>query len=538
MPELDNFLSPAAWRGRAAVFACLIAFPFLGFVARQQYPLLSPEVGAGLGLLVATSIALGVICRGVVFQAAVLLVSCVSALVPLQRELARWIHVPLGVIAAVLLVVLGLSMWRLKGRFYLAVAVFTATLLVSSLLRIGAPAHLVTAGPGDHRSGVPAHFLYLVLDEHMGPGGLPDDIEQCRVARARIERMAARWAFTLYPNAYSNYATTFDSLTSALNGRLLQHRRALVLPPSPDAHGVYHLDTGAFRAAVARQGYALRFIQLRSIDFTGGDDKLAFNYEDSIADAGRLPGDWTDRFRLLVGRYQAADLVFARFKGFFPFRFGLRMTFPMSAGRHWPDWLLDEIGSARRPTLFFAHVLSPHGPYMYRPDGTLRPQSEWHHDQDYERLSPSVYRDRYARYAGQVTFIQSQLHYLFAGLNARGLLEPMTVVIHGDHGSRILSQRDGIARLNVSGPASIDRFDYAGRPDKQDLRDRFSVLLAAKRAGRGTGSIDINPISLARVLPSYTGVPPLPEDPAADAAYLFDGAGKPVQISLLDYWRP
>jgi len=538
MPELDNFLNPAGWRGRAAVFACLIVFPFVGFVARRQYPMFSPEVGAGLGLLVVTSIALGLICRGAVFQTTVLVVSCVLGVVPLQRELARWIHVPLGVVAAVLLVVFGLSLWRLKGRFYVAVAVFTATLLVSNILRIGAPARLVTAEAGIHGSGVPAHFLYLVLDEHMGPGGLPDDVEQCRVARSRIERMAARWAFTLYPNAYSNYATTFDSLTSALNGRLLPHRRAMVLPPSPDAHGVYHLDTRAFRAAAVRQGYALRFIQLRSVDFTGGDNSLAFNYEDSIADAANLPGDWTDRFRLLVGRYQATDLVFARFKGFFPFRFGLRMTFPMSVGRQWPDWLLDEIGSARRPTLFFAHVLSPHGPYMYRPDGTLRPQSEWHHDQDYQRLSPSAYRERYARYAEQVTFIQNQLNYLFAGLNARGLLEPMTIVIHGDHGSRILSERDGIAKLDVSGPASVDRFDYAGAPDKQDLRDRFSVLLAAKRAGHQTGAVNRNPISLARVRPSYTGVPPRPEDPAADAAYLFDGAGKPVQISILDHWSP
>ncbi len=498
----------------------------------------SPEVAAGLGLLLAASVVLGLVCRGVVFQAAVLVVSCVLGVVPLQRELARWVQVPLSVAAAVLLGVLGLSMWRLKGRFYLAVAVFTATLLVSNIARIGAPARLVAANAGNSGSAVPAHFLYLVLDEHMGPGGLPADVEHCRAASIHIERMAARWAFTLYPNAYSNYATTFDSLTSALNGRLLPHRRAMVLPPAPDAHGVYHLDSRAFREAAARQGYALRFIQLRSVDFTGGDSSLAYNYEDSISAAGDLPGSWTDRFRLLIGRYQATDLVFARFKGFFPFRFGLRMTFPMSVGRQWPDWLIEEIGAAQRPTLFFAHVLSPHGPYMYKPDGTLRASAEWLHDSDYVRLRPAAYRERYARYAEQVMFIQSQLNYLFATLNARGLLDPMTVVIHGDHGSRILSERDGLAKLDVSGPASVDRFDYAGEPDRQDLRDRFSVLLAAKRAGPGTGAINRNPISLARVLPTYTGVPLLPEDPAADAAYLFDGAGKPVQISILDHWRP
>lgn len=536
MHELDQALSVSNWRGRSGVLACLIVFPFLGFVVRGQYPLFSVEAVAGLGLLVATSIAMGLVCRGVVFQAVVLMVSCVSALVPLQRELARWTHVRISVLAVVLLVGLGLLMWRLKERFYLAVVVFMATLLVGNLFRIGAPAHVVASEWGAGESGPPAHFLYLVLDEHMGPGGLPPDIEECRQARTRIERVAWRWGLTLYPNAYSNYATTFDSLTSALNGRLLPHH--LALSPPPDERGVHHLDTTEFRAAAKRQGYALRFIQLRNVDFTGGNQELAFNYDDSIAEAGNMPGGWTDRFKLLVGRYQASDLVFARFKGFFPFRFGLRMLFPLSAGRQWPAWLIEEILAAKRPTLFFAHILCPHGPYLYKSDGTLRALREWAHDQDYQRLDQQQYRARYARYGEQVQFLQTQLSYLFAELNARGLFEPMTVLVHGDHGSRILARRDGIAKLDVSGPAGVDRFDYEGNPDSQDLRDRFSVLFAAKRGGQKIGNTQVTPISLIRVISTYTGVAPLPEEPSASAAYLFDGAGKPVAIPIRDYWRP
>jgi arylsulfatase A-like enzyme len=157
---------------------------------------------------------------------------------------------------------------------------------------------------------------------------------------------------------------------------------------------------------------------------------------------------------------------------------------------------------------------------------------------DYQRLSREDYRSRYARYGEQVVFIQSQLNYLFAQLNARGLFEPMTIVVHGDHGSRILAQREGMAKLDVSGPASVARFDYAGRPDKQDLRDRFSILFAAKRGGRRMGEIRSNPVSLLSVITTYTGVTPLPEEPSASASYLFDGAGKPVGISMLDEWRP
>lgn len=536
MPQLGNLLTAEDWRGRSAVLACLIVFPFMGFVFRRQYPFFSPETMVGLLVLSTISVLAGLLCRGVVFRLVVLTVCCVCALVPLQRELSRWVHLNVVVLALFLVLSLGLMMWRLKDRFYLAVAVFSTTLLAANLFQIGAPAHILPAADAGSGQRAPAHFLYLVLDEHMGPEGLPTDIDECRQARRRIERTAWRWNLTLHSNAYSNYATTFDSLTSAMNGRLLA--RHLELSPPPDGHGIHHLDTQTFRDAATRQGYALRFIQLRNVDFTGGNPELAFNYDDSIAEAGNMPGGWTDRFKLLVGRYQASDLVFARFKGFFPFRFGLRMLFPLSAGRQWPVWLIEEILAAKRPTLFFAHILCPHGPYLYKADGTLRAPREWVHDQDYQRLNEADYRARYARYGEQVQFLQTQLSYLFTELNARGFFEPMTVVVHGDHGSRILAQRPGIAKLEVSGPLSVDRFDYEGKPDPQDLRDRFSVLLATKRSGQKMGNAEVTPISLIRVIPQYTGVAPLPEGSSADAAYLFDSAGLPAQIRILEHWRP
>ena len=222
--------------------ACLIALPFLGFLLRRQYPLLSAESMAGFGILLATSVLLGVVCRGIFFQATVVIVSCVSAVVPLQRELARFADVRPAVLAALMAACLGLMMWKLKERFYLAVAVFTLALFAGNLSRIGAPAHVVSPVQAGVRGSVPSHLLYIVLDEHMGPGGLPADIDQCVYARARIERIERRWGLTLYPNAYSNYATTFDSLTSVLNARVLPHRRALV--PPPDAFGVHHLEIG------------------------------------------------------------------------------------------------------------------------------------------------------------------------------------------------------------------------------------------------------------------------------------------------------
>ena len=531
MSTLTRLVSPASWLGRTTILACIILLPFVGFLAGDGYPLLTPEALAGIALLWIVCACLAFCFRGLAFRGIFIVAVCVIAAVPLQREASRWAAIPLAVTIVALASVSAGLMALLHGRFYQVLATFSLGMLAAHLAPILLPAGAPRMAPEK-----PAHVLRLILDEHMGPAGLPPEIAACRHAADTIRTTFGNAGFELFPYAYSNYATTLDSVPSLLNRVLLPHRHALLQQPAPDLRGVFHANTSKFLDEYRARGLAVRLVQYRNIDFSNGRGALVTQYPGSLAHLARAPGSWIDRFRLVIGHYQASNAVLARFRGFFPFRCGLRMVLPISAEAIWPDGLITEITAAAKPTLFLAHILSPHGPYVYRPDGSLRDIRVWARDEDYERLNRQDYEERYTRYAEQVEYVQSQLGRLFDELRRAGLLDQMCVVVHGDHGSRILLQRPGLKPTRVHGPAGVDRYDYDTAPDPQDLRDRFSVLLAIKLPGRQAATINSDKGSAQRFLSERLYGQEIVRPSPVDSAFLFDAQGKPREIRMDNLW--
>lgn len=531
MPALTRLVSPASWLGRTSILACVVLLPFVGFLAGDGYPLLTPEAVAGIAVLWGVCACLGFCFRGIAFQGIFIVAICVIAAMPLQREASRWVAIPLAVTIAGLAAVSAGLIALLRERFYQVLATFALGMFAAHI----APALLPTWAPAvTHEK--PAHVLHLILDEHIGPAGLPADIAACRLAANSIRTTFGNAGFELFPYAYSNYATTLDSVPSLLNRVLLPHRHALLQQPAPDLRGVFHANTRKFLAEYRARGLALRILQYRSIDFSNGNEAGVTQYPGSLAHLARAPGSWIDRFRLIVGHYQASNAVLAHFRGFFPFRCGLRMALPISTEAIWPDGLIAEITAASRPTLFLAHILSPHGPYVYRLDGSLRDIRVWNKDEEYERLNRHDYVERYTRYAEQVEYVQSQLARLFDSLQMAGLLDQMCVVVHGDHGSRILLQRPGLKSLEVHGAAAVDRYDYDAAPDPRDLRDRFSVLLAIKLPGRRASTVNPNKGSAQRFLSERLHGQEIEKPSPVDSAYLFDAHGEPREIRMDNLW--
>jgi hypothetical protein len=71
------------------------------------------------------------------------------------------------------------------------------------------------------------------------------------------------------------------------------------------------------------------------------------------------------------------------------------------------DELIEDVSSASRGTLFFAHLLMPHDPYALESDCTIRrPIMAWHY-----RVvkSPEERASRYAEYGDQVRCVKLKL---------------------------------------------------------------------------------------------------------------------------------
>lgn len=505
-----------------------MALPFGGFLVRNGYPWLCAESLAGFVCLLGFSALTGAL-RGAAFRWLLAVLALVVSAAPVQRELVPLASIPLAWVTAALALCLAAGVHLAGPGFERAAAFFGAGVFLAQVAGTMGTGRL----PQDrHVSAPPAHVLHLVLDEHMSAAGLPEEREACRSAASAIRYTFARYGFALYEDAHSNYATTFDSLGSLLAGRTLHHRREMLLASTAGAQGVYRIDAAARWAELRSRGFRVRVLSYRGLDYLAGS-RDTISYDGSLRALARLPGSWTDRFRLLVGHYQALDPITAKCKGFFPFRFGLRMVFPLWTEPVWPDRLMEEIASAHEPTYFFAHILSPHGPYVYRPDGALRPLHEWAADQDYRRLNRTEYADRYDRYAGQILHLQNQVRRLFGELERRGLLERMTVIVHGDHGSRIRMRRPETVRLAEDGPQGVDRFDFEVAPPRREVLDRFSILFAVRRPGLQAGS-RAGSAGLLRLAREAWPASAALSHPDEDGMFLYDRSGVPHRVPAAD----
>lgn len=528
------------WYARLVVLAFVVVIPFLGFLISNRYPLLRAETGVAVALLLVTCGALTAMARGFTFYLATLACGCVIATVPLQRALSPVCRLPVPVVAAGLVLAAGGLMLWLRERFFGSLVVFSVgTFAAHCILMLGNPG----ASDGDPQTEPgrrpPAHFLYLVLDGHMGPGGLPASVPECTRAAITIENTFGRYGFRLYPYAFSNYASTLDSLPSILNRKLPRRRQMLLRPGSPDPYGVHFVNADNFFSEFRARGYSLVVLQYHGLNFTGDEAVRVVEYSGELGALANTSLAWHEKLRVVVGNYQGSDAVLARFKGLFPlFRFGRRLVGPISVATVWPSRLSAEIAAARVPTFFFAYLLTPHPPYLYRRDGSVRRLDEWAMDESYDLLGPEPYRERYARYAEQIEFVQSQLDQLLSTLRKRGLLDRMTIVVHGDHGSRIRLRGARISGESGQADRVIDRYDYSGTPYLRDLLDRFCTLLAIKLPGERISSTIRRKESVLCFLSEvvYCRDASL-IGPGVDSVFLFDERANAKEVRLLDLWK-
>lgn len=528
------------WRVRSFYASCLILVPFLKFLARNEYGFLYMEVLAAVLLLAAVCLLVGLAVRGIGFQILITLLIALMATYPAHRMADSFSVVPPWTLAIAISAATWLAVRRMREKFFVVLAVFTwSGVPVEMAMHIKRASSAVLAS-----AAKPAgHVLWLILDEHIGLAGFPLDLPQCVSAKQKLQRTLERYNFTLYPNAYGNYPVTVDSVPSILNGRLLRWPQELMPKVGTGEMRHYAVRTNRLFEEFTAQGYQVVAWQHSAMKICAGQPGRVecHEYEEKLKWLHRAPGGWRHRFRWLVGSYQSGDPWLLHVKGFFPFRFGIKLTGPLALEGLWPDGLATRVRSEPRKTLFAAHLLTPHSPYLYRRDGSIRPIEEWAGDRADRRVSEQDYRELYCRYCEQTEFVATQLDDLLHRLEEGGLLNGMTVAIHGDHGPRILRRlSNAMERGAHGGNGSVwpGTLDYTGEPDGRDLVDKFSTLLAIKPAGATAPLIRDEKHSVLTFL-SREVFGREPQDGAgrADKVYLADDRQALHAIDIQHYWK-
>lgn len=488
----------------------VIAAAFVSYLRYYDFDLGEPSAHLALGGLLLLSLPFALVCAAL--PAARPLVYGLAFLVFLDLQF-DWLD-DNGPRVLVAFCAASAASWLLRRHIS---TIVLAAFGVATLTGLAGPAERAAAqrdGAGVAAAGedLPP-YIHLILDEHAGIGGLPADVAGGMAARAEAEGFLRRYGFRWFPNAYSHYFDTDISVSSAL--------RFAAMEAKPE--GEPRVWEAPYLAGLARRGYRLRIYHPGHPPLCRQDDGFAdfchlYRQNDVASVAHAALPEWAKAVVLLRHFSTLSDLK-RRFKAAYneaamrlsrdgagPSRLEMEAerVSALSALRVLEQVVQDAV-EAPPGTAIVAHLLLPHFPYsLDRTCAVRRPVWRWKAN-GYDWSRPDALNDarsrseRYGLYFDQVACVRSKLQELLSGLARAGKLAAATVVVHGDHGSRIALRLPTAETVQDATPA--------------DFADAYSALFAVRMPGLAPGP-DARALPIEELLRRAAEAPGLLSAPA------------------------
>ena len=401
-----------------------------------------------------------------------------------------------GAIGLVGLVLFALF-WMLRRHVGVVASVaFSVMLVVAAFSTNGRPmkSAVTIADPQPLRADLPP-VVHLVLDEHIGIAGIPEDIDGAGELKRKLIDFYRRHGFRLYSRAFSHYWNTTDALSNLLNGaaasRFLMH---------VDRDNSQRLSMNRWFAALRERGYQIEVLQTDHLDFcAAGVVGICTTYlANSI---GGLQRDTRVRPATAALIIMYAHLSRSRYYRIAGLAYERAIHEPATQiGIDLPTWRWDRLvvgplvatraiddlaGAVRRAPngrAFFAHVMLPHNSYMFDRTCAVEDNALRWSDRSNSLRRPLAPNDvearsaRYGRYLEQVACTYEFIDKVMRALDDTGALDRAVVLIHGDHGSRI-GIRDPLA-------------SWGDRVSQRDILDFYSALYAIRAPDAEPGVSD------------------------------------------------
>lgn len=383
-------------------------------------------------------------------------------------------------------------LWKMRQRaatllFIIALVAFVSTLAVN-VKPLQAVAEAPSRPPPARSSGPP--LVYIVVDEAMGVGGFRAAPGGEATASA-MQSLFERHGFRVYDQAFSRHFVSARAIPNTLNFDLADNSYGPILR---------HHEKLKVRSAMferyARNGYEIVSYGTEHIDFcfkpaSRCEALPSFNpfsryiTNDDMRDAALLQ---------VVRQALPQSYIVYNYTGFLSSYYDRNLpsaysTFDAWAFPRWFDQFADDVAASPRGRAYFAHILMPHSPMvldqMCRETGAATVGyflTEKHNLRgaalDNERAQ------HYRRYYGQSGCLLRKLDSLLTRLEQAPAFKDATIVIHGDHGSRISAGQ------------------YVETISRRDMVDNYSALYAIK-APHITPGIDRRKTSVQRLTAEF-----------------------------------
>lgn len=491
--------------------ACVLLAFFIPFLRFHEYSLLEPEsliliagavvVGVGIGALgqlrpnTAAPLLVAFTLLVYLFMRHEVTTFLVKTAIWIGDYFANAVVVLVLLFVAIFLVIAPVCVLLRRHLDTIVVAVFGTMVVTSLVLPVETGGKPVEVGslPKDLKDLPPV--VHIILDEHIAPAGIPPGLPESEAARQAIASTFRD--FQLYTHAYSRFAETKYALTSLMN----RDWGADVMDILDGGGYVFTPRRNAWFDRLKADGYAIKVYQSSWYDMCRGSEVVDACYTYSFHSPNAIQRtDLTTSQRL---RALLKDIVFGAQA------LQLEPLVSLEALQRFRD----DIAETPRGVAYVIHLVIPHYGYLFDSECRLLDPSQWHRtgygaDALY---STEEREDLYRRYLRQIVCAERQVDELLDELKAIGVYDDATIIVHGDHGSR-LARRPYITNV----------------PEELDTRDKidlYAALLAVKAPGVAPGTND-EPVALQHVFADRFLGGDLPSSPGPGAVFMNIGKDK------------
>jgi hypothetical protein len=351
--------------------------------------------------------------------------------------------------------------------------VVSATLV---LLNVASVAHTlagkprIAAGPEVKASGPTAgrpNIYYLVLDAYTR-GDILQEVFSFDNAPF-LAGLEAR-GFTVADRSYANFNLTHQSLASSLNFSLLDDVARDAGGASSDREPLYSMiRENRVMAFLKGQGYRLITVSssIEPTDFRSVDRYFGFASSESEFRSVLLN---TTPWPVLFGSARSAESYDAHRR---------RILNAFHA--------LEESPREKGPFFMFVHIMAPHPPFVFGPNGEPVDPGYLFAMVDADRLhgaNPAALPEYIRRYRDQLVFLNTRILEAVDAI-LRGSAASPVIVVQGDHGSRAYTDFD--------------------RPEASYFKENLAILNAYHLPGGAASLVypGISPVNTFRLIFKY-----------------------------------
>ena len=277
----------------------------------------------------------------------------------------------------------------------------------------------------------PPDVYYIILDAYSRDDEL---LKYYDLDNSSFVNQIEQLGFFVANCSQSNYSQTQLSLASSLNYDYLDRLSEQFNPPNQSRTGIHEfIQHSKVRKIFEKLGYDIIAFET---GFKGTEwDDADFYFSPSLSSLGKLQIEsGINGFELMLLNNSAASvLVDASIK--MPEFLQPDFNNPRRIHRDRVLYALDQLEklpAQSGPKFVFAHLVIPHPPYVFGPDGEFR---------DYDQEKLTAYRD-------QLTFLNRQLIPLLETLINESETPPI-IILQADHGGVELAPKNRMKILNA-----------------------------------------------------------------------------------------